>query len=287
MPRPDHSAVNFNLVPTVGEYFVFPALTTTGPYDIMVFEGVIGGPMDRWKDVKTRAEHLAKSKWILDTFLLWEAERCRSIELIDDNGILSGAFPPTVRKPVARLPSGALVLGMADVVCLNDPITGQGSNNASKAAKANMDAILAQGDQRFDAAFMQRAFDNFWSEAQYATAGPTRCCSRRRHMCSRSSAEHNSSPAWPTELPTASIVRSIFFLGSPSPTRPKRFSRSTGMRPRTRVSEMRPALRAHMGFRDGCQIYSRCSPMRQAAPRNTLKVFKAELSARRAVPSKA
>jgi hypothetical protein len=168
-PRPDHSAVNFNLVPTVGEYFVFPALTTTGPCDIMVFEGVIGGPMDCWKDVKTPAEHLAKSKWILDTFLPWEAERCRSVKLTDDNGILSGAFPPTVRKPMARLPSGALVLGMADVVCLNDPITGQGSNNASKAAKAYMDAILAHGDQRFDAAFMQRAFDSFWSEAQYAT----------------------------------------------------------------------------------------------------------------------
>ncbi|MBV8562647.1 MAG: FAD-binding oxidoreductase, partial [Actinobacteria bacterium] len=38
-PRPDYSAVCFNLVPTVGEYFVFPALTTSGPCEIMVFEG--------------------------------------------------------------------------------------------------------------------------------------------------------------------------------------------------------------------------------------------------------
>ena len=29
VPRPEYSAVCFNLVPTVGEYFVFPALTTT------------------------------------------------------------------------------------------------------------------------------------------------------------------------------------------------------------------------------------------------------------------
>jgi flavin-dependent dehydrogenase len=168
-PRPDHTAVNFNLIPTVGEYFVFPALTTSGPCDIMVFEGLVGGPMDCWRDVKTPAEHLAKSKWILDTFLPWEAERCRSIELTDDNGILSGAFPPTVRKPVARLPSGALVLGLADVVCLNDPITGQGSNNASKAARAYMDAIVENREKAFDAAFMQRAFDRFWAEAQYVT----------------------------------------------------------------------------------------------------------------------
>jgi hypothetical protein len=168
-PRPGHSAVCFNLIPTVGEYFVFPALTVTGPCEIMVLEGIPGGPMDCWADVKTPAEHLAKSKWILDTFLPWEAERCRNIALTDDNGILSGAFPPTVRKPVGRLPSGALVFGLADAVCLNDPITGQGSNNASKAAKIYMDAILAHGDKPFDAAFMQATFERYWDYAQYVT----------------------------------------------------------------------------------------------------------------------
>ena len=45
-PREEYSAVSFNLIPGVGEYFVFPALTTTGPCEIMVFEGVPGGPMD-------------------------------------------------------------------------------------------------------------------------------------------------------------------------------------------------------------------------------------------------
>lgn len=169
VPRPQHSAVCFNLIPTVGEYFVFPALTTTGPCEIMVLEGVPGGPMDCWKDVKSPDEHLAKSKWILDTFLPWEAERCHNIALTDDNGILSGAFPPTVRKPVGRLPSGKTVFGMADTVVLNDPITGQGSNNASKCAKVYMDAILARGDRPFDAAWMQQTFDIYWNYAQYVT----------------------------------------------------------------------------------------------------------------------
>lgn len=166
-PRPVQSAVCFNLIPTVGEYFVFPALTVNGPCEIMVFEGIPGGPMDCWGEVKTPAEHLAKSKWILDTFLPWEAERCRDIALTDDNGILAGSFAPTVRKPIARLPSGALALGLADAVCLNDPITGQGSNNASKAAKIYMDAILSHGDKPFDAAFMQAAFERYWAYAQY------------------------------------------------------------------------------------------------------------------------
>jgi hypothetical protein len=168
-PRPDHSAVNFNLIPTVGEYFVFPALTTTGPCEIMVLEGIPGGPMDCWKDVRTPEEHLAKSKWILDTFLPWEAERCRNVQLTDDNGILAGTFAPTVRKPIGKLPSGAIVLGMADAVVLNDPITGQGSNNASKSARAYMDAILAHGDRPYDAAFMQATFDSYWNYAQFVT----------------------------------------------------------------------------------------------------------------------
>jgi hypothetical protein len=168
-PRPDHSAVNFNLIPGIGEYFVFPALTMSGPCDIMVLEGVPGGPMDCWKDVSSPAEHLARSKRILDTFLPWEAERCRNVELTDANGILAGAFAPTVRKPIGVLPSGKAVLGLADAVCLNDPITGQGSNNASKSARIYQDAIVAHGDRPFDASFMQATFDRYWDYAQFVT----------------------------------------------------------------------------------------------------------------------
>jgi hypothetical protein len=168
-PRPDHSAVNFNLIPGIGEYFVFPALTLSGPCEIMVLEGIPGGPMDCWKDVTSPAEHLARSKWILDTFLPWEAERCRNVELTDANGILAGAFAPTVRKPIGLLPSGKAVLGLADAVCLNDPITGQGSNNASKSARIYQDAIVAHGDRPFDQAFMQATFDRYWDYAQFVT----------------------------------------------------------------------------------------------------------------------
>ncbi|BEP64860.1 hypothetical protein GmRootV213_54140 (plasmid) [Variovorax sp. V213] len=169
-PREPFSAVSFNLIPGVGEYFVFPALTTTGPCEIMVFEGVPGGPMDCWADVKTPQEHLARSQWILGTFTPWEAERCTDIELTDDNGILAGRFAPTVRKPVATLPSGRRVLGLADVVVLNDPITGQGSNNAAKCADTYLKSILARGNGAADAAWMQQTFDRYWfGYAQWVT----------------------------------------------------------------------------------------------------------------------
>lgn len=166
-PRTPHSAVEFNLIPGVGEYFVFPALTTTGPCEIMVFEGIPGGPMDCWADVKTPAQHLETSLNILKTFLPWEYERSQNCQLTDDNGILAGRFAPTIRHPVATLPSGRKVLGLGDAVCLNDPITGQGSNNAAKAAAIYLKRILDHGDKPFDEAWMQGTFNQFWDYAQW------------------------------------------------------------------------------------------------------------------------
>jgi hypothetical protein len=165
-PRPEFSAVSFNLIPGVGEYFTFPALTTSGPCDIMVFEGIPGGPLDCWTGLNP-TEHLANSVRLLDTFLPWEADRVRQVELTDANGVLAGRFPPTIRRPVATLPSGRPVLGLADVVVLNDPITGQGSNNASRCAQSYLASILGHGDQPYDAAFMQDTFESYYAYARY------------------------------------------------------------------------------------------------------------------------
>ena len=161
-PRPEYSAVSFNLVPGVGEYFVFPALATTGPCEIMVFEGIPKGPMDHWDDVRTPAEHLARSLEILERFFPSEYARCSSVELTDEQGILIGRFAPTVRRPVARLPSGTPVLAMADAAVLNDPLTGQGANNAAKCAEIYLERILSRGGAAFDEKWMAETFDHYW-----------------------------------------------------------------------------------------------------------------------------
>lgn len=161
-PSPDFSRVSFNLVPGVGEFFVFPSLTISGDCHIFVFEGIPGGPLDRWKDL-TPSEHLDASLDFLQEYLPWEADRAKNVELTDELGVLQGRFPPTVRKPVMQLPSGRTVLGMADVVVLNDPITGQGSNNASKCAQSYLEAILDHENLPFDRAFQQNTFERFWA----------------------------------------------------------------------------------------------------------------------------
>ncbi|WP_017240877.1 styrene monooxygenase/indole monooxygenase family protein [Streptomyces sp. SS] len=170
LPRDGYSAVGFNMLPGIGEYFTVPALTTTGPCDIMIFEGVPGGPLDCWNGISTPEEHLQRSLEIVRRHVPWEAERLADVRLTDPNGVLAGRFPPTVRKPVGQLPSGAPVLGLADVVVLNDPITGQGSNNASKCASSYLASILEHGERPFDRAFMQETFERYWDYARYVTA---------------------------------------------------------------------------------------------------------------------
>jgi hypothetical protein len=169
-PMSPYSRVCFNLIPGVGEYFSFPALSINGPCEIMVFEGIPGGPMDCWHEAKTAAQHLAMSVALLQQYLPWEAERCSQLQLTDAGGYLSGRFSPTVRHPILTLPSGRQVFGMADALVVNDPITGQGSNNAAKCSKIYFDAILAHDNQAFDAQWMHDTFERYWDYAQAVVA---------------------------------------------------------------------------------------------------------------------
>ncbi|MBW1597187.1 styrene monooxygenase/indole monooxygenase family protein [Streptomyces sp. JJ38] len=171
-PRPEHpetEAVRCNLVPGVGELFVMPCLTTSGRCDILFWEGVPGGPLDVFQDVKDPAEHLATTLELMEKFLPWEYARATNVELTDAGGTLAGRYAPTVRKPVGRLPGGGAVLGVADVVVANDPITGQGSNSASKCAASYLASIVEHGDRPFDEEWMQATFDRYWETAQHVT----------------------------------------------------------------------------------------------------------------------
>ncbi len=163
------SAVAFNIIPGEGEFFLMSGLTTSGPCHFMICEGIPGGKLDCWHDVTTPEQHFQRTIEILETFLPWEAERAKGAQLADQNAALRGKLTPTVKFPVATLPSGKQVLGMGDVIVLNDPITGQGSNNAAKCATVYLNRILNHGDHPFDSAWMQETFDEYWDYAQWVT----------------------------------------------------------------------------------------------------------------------
>lgn len=166
--REDFGAVNINVNPGIGELVHFPGLTHTGPCDIINIESIIGGPMDRWDSVKTPEQHLALTLELIREFFPWEAPRFANVRLTDDNGVLFGGVTPTVRKPVGTLPSGRPVLGIGDIHVLNDPMTGQGSNNASKGATMLLQAIAQRGERPFDRAWMQQVAESNWDSAQWS-----------------------------------------------------------------------------------------------------------------------
>ncbi|WP_432067111.1 styrene monooxygenase/indole monooxygenase family protein [Streptomyces sp. C10-9-1] len=171
-PRPEHpdyDAVRCNLVPGVGELFVMPTFTTSGRADILFWEGVPGGPLDVFRGVRDPAEHLSLTLELMEKYTPWEYARATRVELTDAGGTLAGRYAPTVRRPVGRLPGGGLVLGVADVVVANDPITGQGSNSAAKCAASYLDSITAHGDRPFDEEWMRGAFDRYWDTARHVT----------------------------------------------------------------------------------------------------------------------
>jgi flavin-dependent dehydrogenase len=166
-----HPGVRANIISNVGEYFVMPGLTLDNtPCEMMLFEGIPSGSFDCWADIQSPKQHLEKALEILRRFVPWEAERCADIELADSNATLIGSYIPEVRYPIYQLSSNRAVLGMGDAVVLNDPISGQGANNASKCASIYMSKILSHQDKPFDKAWMQETFDDFWEDAKWSTA---------------------------------------------------------------------------------------------------------------------
>ncbi|WP_369185116.1 styrene monooxygenase/indole monooxygenase family protein [Streptomyces sp. Y1] len=152
-------------LPGLGELYLQPALTLSGPCDILLWESLPGGPLDAFGDHPAPDVQLARMRALLAEYLPWEAELWRQAEPTDALAGLSGAVTPVVRRPVAELGSGVdgvHVLGLGDAVVVNDPITGQGANSAARAAEAYRRAIVEHGDAPFTADWMCRTAERFW-----------------------------------------------------------------------------------------------------------------------------
>ena len=75
VPDPAGPALRYHAVEGVGECFTCPALTVEGPCDIVVVEGVPGGPLDVWDSVASPAEHLDRLRGVLADHFPEEAVR--------------------------------------------------------------------------------------------------------------------------------------------------------------------------------------------------------------------
>jgi hypothetical protein len=169
-PNQTDSRVGINVTPGIGELFTIPGYTTSGPCDILFWEGVPGGPIDCFSDRPDTQAHLARTLDLMREYTPWEYERCADVEPTDARSTLTGRYTPVVRHPVGHPSANSSVLGMADVVVANDPICGQGSNNACHCASIYFASIMERGRKPFDPEWMQRTFDLYWDYARHPTA---------------------------------------------------------------------------------------------------------------------
>ena len=166
---PDVS-MRINVAPGTGELFTLPALTMSGPCRIAFLEGIPGGAFDAFRDRPNPVEHLRRVRHLLNEYLPWEGELYGDCEPADARASLSGAYTGTIRRPYAEIAPGCYVFGMGDVVVTNDPIAGQGANNAAHCASIYARAIIERGEAPFDPEWMTETFETFWqTRAQHST----------------------------------------------------------------------------------------------------------------------
>jgi hypothetical protein len=155
--------VKFNLVSSAGEAFWVPYFHKDhGPSWSLIFEAKTGSALDRFDGAKSAAEVLTIGKAVIKDAFPWDHAWAKDMEISDELAWLVGTVTPAVRGPVATLPSGRVATSLGDTAISLDPIGGQGANNGTKMARHLSAAIVARGDQPFDAAWMTDTFNRFW-----------------------------------------------------------------------------------------------------------------------------
>ena len=161
---PGFTPVCFNFYGDIGEFFWVPFYhKTQGKCWNLVIEAKTDSPLDTYRDVSSGDEMLERVREIVRTYAPWDWVTMKDMELIDDDAHpwLRGAFPPTVRKPVAHTESGHAIWSVGDTSFAFDPIGGQGAGCGARQAGYYADAIIERGEGPFDEEFMETTFEGF------------------------------------------------------------------------------------------------------------------------------
>lgn len=166
-PKAGFHAVKFDFYAEEGEYFWVPYTHKTyGHTYCILWEARPGSKMDIFMNCKSGQEVLDAGKQVIKQMAPWEHHLMHDMEYVHDDkfGWLVGKFPPCVRQPFGRLPSGKLLMPIGDTAITFDPIGGQGGNCASRNAKYMADAVIARGDAPFDERWMTETNSRFWRD---------------------------------------------------------------------------------------------------------------------------
>jgi len=158
------AAAKFNVLDGLGECYWTPYFHKDGrPVWNLVFEARPGTAYDRFGGARSGAEVLQIAKQVVRDMLPWDHAWLEHATLADEHSWLIGAITPTVRDPIGRVPSGRPVVPLGDAYAAFDPLGAQGANMGNRLAEALTSAIIARGDQPFDAGWIQSVYEPFYT----------------------------------------------------------------------------------------------------------------------------
>lgn len=166
----DLHTAKLTVLPDIGEIIQIPFYANGQLATALGFEACPGEAMDQFSQARSGEELLEIGKRVIQQLKPDYYNTIQDLKLVDEQAWVKGAITPIVRQPVGYLPSGAVVMGIGDVILLHDPIAGQGANNATKMAHLVKQRIIEQGDQPLDEFWMQQVFNEFWNDVQYSRA---------------------------------------------------------------------------------------------------------------------
>ncbi|MBB5957551.1 2-polyprenyl-6-methoxyphenol hydroxylase-like FAD-dependent oxidoreductase [Saccharothrix tamanrassetensis] len=163
--HPRHRDILFTFVPGTVEVFWIPFWDKdVGESRSVVVEAVPGGRADRFGAVSSAAEGLDVLRELVAELLPGQSSFLAPVRPTSPVTWLKGSVVPVVREPVAVLPSGRHVLGLGDAVVLNDPLAGQGANNATRMVRFFASRL---DDYDGTASWLRDRFDEFWEFGRY------------------------------------------------------------------------------------------------------------------------
>lgn len=135
----------------------------------LLVEAIPGRGFDRFRDCTDGATVLARMKELIRERMPWDWAWVEDAALADERGWLVGRVLPSIRGPLAQLPSGAVAMAIGDTAMSLDPCAGQGANNGLRMVAHLLQAISARAEGPLDAAWIDSTFDDFYRDSGAAT----------------------------------------------------------------------------------------------------------------------
>lgn len=157
------TSAKFNVLEGIGECYWTPYWHQDGrAVWNLVFEGVPGGPFDRFSGCRDGNEVLSACKELVRDHLPWDAAWLSSARLSDPQSWLTGGITPTVRDPIGRTPGGRLLLPLGDAYLSFDPLGAQGANMGNRLSAWLAAALRAAPDGELSEGAWRATYDGFY-----------------------------------------------------------------------------------------------------------------------------